>query len=171
MYWPTWLLLWEQVKNSHVNPLKKAWAFSHLSRNRTVRCMGIAAPFPEDCPALYQLRVVGTYKNQHRPLPPQTPTRSCITSGEIQLELWKWNTICRVCSCFSPWLLFTRWFSWRAQGHMLQWQRDQGRKSSGHDTPMQMKELRFSHLNNHFTKGYGRQYIGMLSFWHMPEFL
>lgn len=34
-----------------------------------------------------------------------------------------------------------------------QWQRDQGRKSLGHDTPMQRKELRFSHLNNHFTKG------------------
>lgn len=35
------------VKNSHVNPLKKAQAFCHLPRNRTARCMGIAAAFPE----------------------------------------------------------------------------------------------------------------------------
>lgn len=32
------------------------------------------------------------------------------------------------------------------------WQRDQGRKNSGDDTPVQGKELRFRHLNNHFTK-------------------
>lgn len=50
------------------------------------------------------------------------------------------------------------------------WQGDQGRKSSGHKTPMQRKELkyRFSHLN-HFTKGIqGTMYLDV-EFWHMPK--
>lgn len=50
---------------------------------------GDRSTFSKDCPALYQLRVVSTYKNEHKVLPPQTSTRSHICSAEIQLELWK----------------------------------------------------------------------------------